>query len=192
MQRKVQQLEMIVPFQKNAIQHMSAKSFRARTRRTMQRISIVCLLSMAACSSLHDQSLPSAGLAEATTLHAVQDARLRHLMREMNSLMFERMRTELELDQERRQKAVQIGRIADEMAQTVVYIIDSLPRLSLNEHEETAFLTLAERLRNQVKLLQEQAEHNYLDAIPGTLRHITTTCTMCHQLFRKPVDRRQD
>lgn len=154
---------------------------------------IICLLSVAACSSLRDGPLSSPELTNntgSTALHAIQDARLRALMREMNSLMFERMRTELEIDRERRQKAAQIGRVADEMARTVVDIIDSLPRLSLEEDEKIMFLILAEKLRSQVKMLKQQADHNYIDAIPGTLERITTTCAACHQLFRKPADRR--
>lgn len=155
---------------------------------------IICLPSFVACESMHDERLPLRGQSdtEAPALHAIHDARLRNLMREMNSLMFERMRTELELDQERRQKAVQIGRVAAEMEQTVGDIIDSLPRLSLNEDEQISFLALAEKLRNQVRMVKEQADHNYIDAIPGTLQHITTTCTMCHHLFRERPDRRND
>ena len=155
---------------------------------------VICLPSFAACVSTHDDRLFSQRLSDtgAPALHAVHDARLRNLMREMNSLMFERMRTELELDQERRQKALQIGRVAAEMEETVADIIDSLPRLPLNEDEQISFLALAEKLRDQVRMVKDLADHNHIDAIPGTLRQMTTTCTMCHHLFRKPVERRND
>jgi len=147
----------------------------------------ICLFSATACSTTDVKQLPYLGLnAKSVSLHAIYDARLRDSMREINNLMFERMLTELEIDQERRQKSAQIGRLADEMGRAVDYIIDSLPRLPLDENEKIKFLTLADQLRNQVKMLRKQADHNYIDTIPDTLEHITTTCVTCHQLFRDP------
>lgn len=148
----------------------------------------ICLFSAAACSTTDEKQLTSLGLvnAKSVSLHAIYDARLRDSMREIDNLMFERMLTELEIDQERRQKSAQIGRLADEMGRAVDYIIDSLPRLPLDENEKITFLTLADQLRNQVKILRKQADHNYIDTIPDILEHITTTCMTCHQLFRDP------
>ncbi len=122
-------------------------------------------------------------------LHAVQDARLRILMNEMNALLFERTPTELELDQVRRQKATQIADVADAMSRAVDEIVQNLPQLSLTGEEESVFLVLAGRLRDQVTTLQAQARGNYVDSIPGTIEQMSATCDGCHQLFRDPVRR---
>lgn len=153
---------------------------------------VVGLSAVVACSATDDRQLPASGLTKTGTpsAHAIQDARLRNLMREIDHLMFERMRTELEIDQARRRKAAQIGRIAHEMAQTVAGIADSLPRLSLETDQQAMFLTLADQLQNEIRMLKTQAEHNYIDAIPGTLERIATVCAQCHALFRETADRR--
>jgi hypothetical protein len=136
---------------------------------------------VAGCASA-PEGLPDTGN---PALHAVDDERLRELMGEMNNLVFERMRTELDIDRERRRKALKIAEVAGNMAQTVGAIIDTLPGLGLSPNEQTTFLTLADKLRSRVRTLEEQANRNYIDAIPGTLEQIETTCTGCHQLFRK-------
>jgi cytochrome c556 len=125
----------------------------------------------------------------AAALHAVQDTRLRTLMNEMKALLFERMPTELEIDRERSRKAAQIADVADSMSRTVDDIVQSLPRLSLQEDEKTVFLVMAGRLRQQVATLQAQARSNYIDSIPGTMEQISATCDGCHQLFRDPIRR---
>ncbi len=122
-------------------------------------------------------------------LHAVQNERLRALMDEMNALLFERMPTELEIDRERRLKAAQIADVADTMARTVDGVVQSLPQLSLDAEEQTVFMVLANRLRQQVATLQAQARGNYIDLIPATMERIGATCDGCHQLFRDPVRR---
>lgn len=150
------------------------------------------LSAIVACSATDDKRLPVSGLTKtgAPSAHAIQDARLRNLMREINHLMFERMRTELEIDQARRRKAAQIGQTAQEMAQTVAGIADSLPRLSLEADQQAMFLTLVDQLQNEIRMLKTQAGHNYIDAIPGTLERIATVCTQCHALFRETADGR--
>lgn len=153
----------------------------------MRRIPLSLVLwSMAACSTAPEQhtptSLPNTGQ---PALHALHDTRLRDLMAEMNSLMFERMRTELELDQERRQRARQIAASAAGLTRTIDAIVATLPRLNLNPGEQTTFIALANKLRGQTKLLEEQASRNQIDAMPATLDQMASTCTACHQLFRK-------
>jgi cytochrome c556 len=135
---------------------------------------------MAGCSA-QPKSLPDSGR---PALHAIHDSQLHQLMAEMNHLMFERMRTELEIDQERRKKSLKIAKVASEMSNTITDVIDTLPRLALSPNEQTTFLTLADTLRSRVKTLEEQAHRNYIDAIPETLEQIAATCTGCHHLFR--------
>jgi hypothetical protein len=57
------------------------------------------------------------------------------------------------------------------VGQAVDYIIDSLLRLPLDENEKITFLLLADQLRNQVKMLSEQADQNTL--IPLLIRWST-------------------
>jgi hypothetical protein len=153
--------------------------------RTLASVALYALL-LAACVGTPEPvlrtGLPDTG---GPAPHAVHDRRLRQWMAEMNALMFERMRTELELDRERRRQAERIAGTAADLERTIGRIIDTLPRLALSPNERTTFLALADTLRSQVQTLKVQAQRNYIDALPDTLEHIQATCTACHRLFRK-------
>lgn len=125
--------------------------------------------------------LPDTGL---PALHALHEERLRNLMQEMNNLMFDRIRTELEIDRERRKHALAIAKSAGQLASAIDAIVEEMPKLDLTVSEQTAFKALASKLHRQTELLQDQANRNHIDAIPGTLQQMTLTCTSCHQLFR--------
>jgi cytochrome c556 len=118
-------------------------------------------------------------------LHAVQSARLQGLMKQLNDLMFERMLTEVELDVKRRQRTRQIAEVAAAMQRSVQDIPKALPTLSLNAKERETFLSLSARLENQVTLLKQEAELNYVDAIRPRVERIVSICNACHQAFRK-------
>ncbi len=118
-------------------------------------------------------------------LHAVRDSQLRELMARMDSLMQERFMTEQQVDTERRKYSRQIAETARNLSGNVDNIISKLPGLQLSASEQTAFLALAGKLRDETRELQRLAEQNHIDAIPDSLHEINTTCTSCHALFRK-------
>lgn len=118
-------------------------------------------------------------------LHAVSDARLRELMDQMNSLMFERFMAEPDIDRERRNYALKIADAADELGATVDVILSRLPALNLSPDEQTTFRALAVKLRDQADTLKAQAKLNRIDSIEQTLDQTSATCSSCHALFRK-------
>lgn len=147
---------------------------------------ILLLLPWYGCSSQPERfestSLPNTGK---PTLHAVHERRLDGLMRQMNSLMFDNLRTELELDRERRKHALKIAEEASALSKAVDQITDTLPNLNLSPEEQTLFLSLAKKLHDQAAVLKHQAQSNHIDAMPATLGQMSKTCTSCHQLFRE-------
>jgi hypothetical protein len=130
---------------------------------------------------VHDK-LPDTGR---PALHAVSDARLRHLMDQMNALMFERFMAEPDIDRERRHYALKIADAADKLGSTVDGILSRLPALNLKPDEQTVFRALAAKLRDQADTLKAQAKLNRIDAIEHELNQTTSTCLSCHALFRK-------
>lgn len=149
---------------------------------------ILFLLTVAACSVPEQREPPiQGGWAETGTpaLHAVRDGKLRELMDRMDSLMHERFMTETQIDTQRRRYARQIAETAQSLSANVDAIIASLPGLNLAADEQIAFRALAAKLRNEMSLLQQQAESNRIDQISDNLHEINTTCTSCHALFRK-------
>lgn len=118
-------------------------------------------------------------------LHAVSDTRLRELMDQMNSLMFERFLTEPDIDRERRIYAQKIADAADKLGSTVDAILARLPALNLKPDEQVTFRALAGKLREQADALNTQARLNHIDSIEPMLDQMTATCSSCHTLFRK-------
>ena len=142
-------------------------------------------LFLSACNTT-PQQLPRSGLPDTgrPALHAVTDARLRQLMNQMNSLMFDRFSTQIELDNERRAYALRMAKDANTLSRTTDHIRSRLPELHLNDSEQATFIALANKLHDQAKILEFQASHNQIDAIPPTIDQITGTCSSCHALFR--------
>ncbi|MBS1213418.1 MAG: hypothetical protein H6R26_2035 [Proteobacteria bacterium] len=142
-------------------------------------------LVLSACST-PTEPLPRSGLPDTgrPALHAVTDAKLRELMNQMNTLIFDRFTAQPELDRERRAYALRMAQTANTLSETVDHIRSRLPELSLNESERITFLAVADKLHDQAKTLEFQANHNQIDAITATLDQITATCSSCHALFR--------
>ncbi|MGR8980758.1 MAG: cytochrome c [Gammaproteobacteria bacterium] len=133
------------------------------------------------------QAEPDYGLSEIDqpALHAIRSSELRELMDRMDILMQERFMTEHEVDIERRKYAIRIATTAEELSKTVNAILHVLPSLKLSSEERNAFLSLANKLDDQAKVLQKQAKQNQIDSIDNTMNQISATCTACHSLFRK-------
>ncbi|WP_045224170.1 cytochrome c [Methyloterricola oryzae] len=149
-------------------------------------LAVSCLtICLASCSTVVPGAparLPDTG---EPALHAVHEQELRAVMAQMNSLMFDTLRTELEIDKERRQRARQIADAARELSKAVDGIPATLPRLGLSEAEQVSFRALAHRLDDQAQGLEQLSRSNQIDSIEPALQQMTLTCNACHQLFRK-------
>lgn len=154
---------------------------------TRQNSAIVIVATLLSACTLTSQPATHVGLHDTgqPALHAVTDARLRALMDQMNSLMFERFMAEPDIDRERRNYALKIADAADQLGATVNVILSRLPTLNLNPDEQTAFRALAVKLRNQADALKAQAKLNRIDSIEQMLDQTSATCSSCHALFRK-------
>lgn len=153
---------------------------------TLQHLAIFMGATLLSACTSTPQPASQAGLPATgqPALHAVSDARLRELMDQMNSLMFERFITEPDIDRERRLYARKIADAADKLGLTVDAILWRLPALNLNPDEQGTFRALANKLREEANALNTQAKLNQIDAIEPMLDQITVTCSSCHTLFR--------
>jgi hypothetical protein len=142
------------------------------------------LFSVTACSPTLRGGLEVRPAKGEGLLHAVHNTRLRKVMQGFNSLMFEQMTTELELDEQRRRQSQAIAESAAELAKTA----EKLPRiaddLSLTESEKTLFLKRAAELQTKAARLQEAALNQDANAMRHWLLRMEITCNNCHRLFR--------
>ncbi len=117
-------------------------------------------------------------------LHAIRDQQLEDLMLQINGLVYGKMRNEIDLKNEKKIHTTEIAKIAHELAMTVDYLREAMPRLNLLPNEQGTFLALADKLKSDAKQIEEFAKRDEIQYIPVQMQQIMATCTSCHSLFR--------
>lgn len=147
-------------------------------------------LTLIACTDSSSRAVISE--MKSPALHIIRNNKLHELMAHLNELMGrmnvlsqERFLTEPELDAEYRKYAKQISIAAQNLLQTIDVVPMMLPSLELTATEQTTFLALVAKLREQIQTLQIQTKQYHPHAISDSLTQISTTCASCHVLFRK-------
>ncbi|MGR9051633.1 MAG: hypothetical protein ACU84J_03210 [Gammaproteobacteria bacterium] len=118
-------------------------------------------------------------------LHAIQDERLRQVMKQIDSLVYAQMLGKVDLSRERKLKTEEIAGIARALADNEKAVIATLPSLHLNADETSVFSALADKLRDGALAMETLAEQDRWQDLPAVMTSITSTCTACHALFRK-------
>ena len=142
------------------------------------------VLLIAACAynpHTDHHSLPDSGGA---TLHATQNDQLRDLMVAMNSLLFERIHTELEADLGREMAAREIAVAASKLRSNVNAITETLPKLNLPADQQPVFLALAAELGQRAQAIVDVANNRQYARLSPALDNLEQTCMACHHLFR--------
>jgi hypothetical protein len=145
----------------------------------------VLIAAMAGCSSSSnpiDTELSNTGK---PALHAVQSAKLKLAMQQLNDLMFERMLNEVQVDRMRRGYVQDIVVVTDQLLGTLDSLPGTMGGLSLDDKEQQIFLSLVGKLKDQVVSLKSDAQLNHVDVIPQRAKQIVETCNSCHHLFRQ-------
>jgi len=140
------------------------------------------LLSSSACTG----SQRSAHQLEDTgepALHAVHGKRLRTLMRRLDGLMFERQRTQVQIDRDRRAYLKATVEISQELLRTIPDIVSSAE--DLTAEDEAAYTALAAKLEAQVKTMAALAADGRAEVLPHQYDAIVITCNACHSSFRE-------
>ena len=158
----------------------------------MNRSILLILSSLTLISCADSPSRTASHETQNPALHVIHNNKLHELMAHLNELMGrmsvlsqERFLTEPELDAEYRKYAKQISNASENLLQTLDAVPMTLPSLNLSATEQTTFLALVSKLREQVQTLQTQTKQNHPHVISDSLTQISTTCASCHALFRK-------
>lgn len=114
--------------------------------------------------------------------HAVHGKRLRTLMRDLEALLFERQRTQIEIDEDRRRYLARTVEVSNGLLESAAHIADAAS--DLREDERPSFMALQNKLVSQTKALRILATTGRAEAIAPHYRAITTTCNACHSNFR--------
>lgn len=165
-------------------------------------LSITLLLSLNACSTepkpqapTITQTTPTATATktisplESSTgepaIHAVQNTRLKEIMKELNALTYTQMLGEIDTSKPNQIRTKEIARIAGQLAANQKAVIATLPSLDLNPSEQSTFISLVHKLSSSAEQMQTLANQNNVQALPAAMDAVASTCTSCHTLFRK-------
>jgi hypothetical protein len=155
-------------------------------RRIIAAGAAAMLLAAAACTPSAHHGLELRPAKGEGLLHAVHDTRLRAVMQGFNSLMFEQMMTELELDEARLRQSQRIADSAGELAKAAAGLPSIAKELNLTSDEQALFLKRSVELRDKAIHLQEAALGMDANAMRHWLLRMEITCNNCHRLFRGP------
>ncbi len=119
-----------------------------------------------------------------TILNAIHSDEVKRIMQKLNSLIYEREYTELELQKLNHR---QIELLIEE-ATTLSKTATNLPNISslkdLNEEEQLTFNAMANQLRKIAMELKREIDSNHEDKVDAVYIKLESTCNTCHQLFR--------
>jgi|GEM_PF-1812411 hypothetical protein len=147
-------------------------------------VKLLILILLQGCSITGSNSSDNKHNLTHTRLHAVMTDRINVLLDQMDTLTTDQNRTEIELDQDRKYKALRIADSAAELQRTVDIILAIKPTLDLSEHQAPVFTKLANQLKEQGAELESLARRNQIDALKPALKRTKDTCMTCHSLFR--------
>jgi len=117
--------------------------------------------------------------------HAVHGKRLRTLMRDLKALLFERQRTQIEIDEDRRRYLARTVEVSNGLLESATHIAESAD--DLREDERASFMALQNKLVSQTRALRMLADSGRSQSISAQFGAITTTCNACHSNFRESL-----
>ena len=117
-----------------------------------------------------------------TLLHAIHSDEIRNIMRRLDSLVYEREYTELELQKLNKKQIELLAKEALTLSQTAANLpnIDSLNNLS--DEDQLAFNAMATELKDFAIELKKESDANH--ETETLYIKLQSTCNTCHQLFR--------
>jgi hypothetical protein len=142
-------------------------------------------LFVSACSGQGGGSLPVEERVSDAQLHALMSDQINVLVRQIDMLILDQHRTAVELDQERRRKAVQVANAASGLQRSADLIIAMQPQLSLTPESAAVFAQLALQFREQGVYMEDLARQNRFDVLQSEIETARATCQACHNLYRE-------
>ncbi len=117
-----------------------------------------------------------------TILHAIHSDEIRNIMQRLDSLVYEREYTELELQKLNKKQIKLLTKEALALSQTAANLpnIDSLNNLS--DEDQLTFNAMATELKGIAIELKKESDANH--ETETLYIKLQSTCNTCHQLFR--------
>ncbi len=117
--------------------------------------------------------------------HSVESEELKILMRELNLVIYDRQKSELERDDIRRRYALNLADTIKELAYKVEHIPSDVLKKRLNDAEVAVYTGYARELYRDGEQIHTVAERYELEKLDETIAKTERTCDRCHALFRE-------
>jgi cytochrome c556 len=119
-----------------------------------------------------------------TILNAIHSDDVKKIMRQLNTLVYEREYTELELQKLSNKQIELLAKEANALAQTAENLPNIASLKKLSEEDQLAFNAMANQLQEATQELKREVEANHQKKIDAAYKNLEKTCNTCHQLFR--------
>ncbi len=117
-------------------------------------------------------------------LKVIHSEKVRTIMLRLNSLMYEREYTQLELQQLRYKQIQKLVVEAKKLTATAASIPDDYSLKELTDEQQLAFNAMANQLYETSLELQSESKAGHRQAVDDAYNKLQETCHTCHSLFR--------
>ncbi len=120
-----------------------------------------------------------------TLLEAIHNDEIRSIMRQLNTLAYEREYTELELRKLNKRQVELLVKEAAALADTTANLTNITSFKNQDDETQLAFNAMVNQLQNISEELRNATENNHQDEIDTAYIKLQETCNTCHTLFRE-------
>lgn len=119
-----------------------------------------------------------------TKQHMIESDRLDKLMHELNMVVYNRPKSELEKDELRRRYALRYAKTLKELAQNVENLHYDQHEKELTQDDKRLYTSFAKRLYKNAQDIQSVASKYELEKLNIEMKRANATCNSCHLEFR--------
>lgn len=142
---------------------------------------VMVMLAFGGCTS---NEQPAAAAGEGRAEHRIESDELRLLMRELNMVVYERQKSELERDDVRRRYALSLAAIVKELSGKIADVPADELGGKLTEKAYSRYENYAQQLNRDGDGIETVARNYELEKLEKKIMKMERTCDSCHALFR--------
>ena len=116
--------------------------------------------------------------------HKIESEELRLLMRELNMVVYDRQKSELERDDIRRRYALNLADVVKELVAKIEHIAPDELGQELTAKDRELYTRYAQDLYKNGEEIHEVAQKYEMEKLESSMTKMQQTCDRCHTLLR--------
>lgn len=158
---------------------------KSRTVATLMTFCIVAILETG-CAGAERQisTLEQFENSGSIDTHLIRSERLRQIMHRLDSVIYERESTALDVDAARIRRAAEIAGILSTMTDEIIGLATIDTSLNLSAREQALFVQYATELGEYSTTFSGISETRKVETFVPAINQVMQTCNVCHGLFR--------